>query len=1621
MEGQTNGATAMETTAHIPIAQLTPLLSTPDTRSFKAIVTLTWPYSSATGSIAFLLSEPDFRLRRTRGQVRVQFAGSSAKNVAKAGIASGDEVTLCLDGVEWIEGQNDAATPGRGVEFELKFTEKLYLQFKQQDASEVSTISIDHPAPEPEAAPIFARIPTPEPSPTLPVANGASPHHSIPLLDADEWSSPAFLKRARTSYGSLFDSDYDPFAEEDGTVPGKGRKRPKTRLSSTWRYSSRSPTPEEEDSVMEQPVVEPAPEHTPPTMADEACQTVGLEVGVAAETLADFARQATNVGSTSYTQSNGLQLPEGGQPNGAVQDVEPAVMQPLMQPPRIQTQQPELSPDQPVDFNHEAPSSPRLHPIPSDSLPLVSPLVSHTYGLNFGQPRPVTPDAPLDNHLSIPNGTALADDEDDIYGASPVGRCGDISSHGFNGFQAPAGSQGAEFPAVAGYAIEDQYGHWQNANAQLSRSASPPKPDDYYHEGAPPEQSYADQEPEEYEHGLPISPHGTSQYPELHAELPGAVQYPEIPEENGVLDNQNASYPLPHPHLSRLSRSQSAQSPVVDLTENSDEEEQDEGEVDEGSLRESDAEEEHEEDELVEEYGHDDGSQPHHAQRGHYIEREHDSGDVDGSEDDAEGSQDLDEENVYYFEDEADGEDDELEQDPHNQRNLEANDSEGYDDDEGEDLEQDPRYQRAFEATNAEGYDDDGKEEGSYDEEDESYDEDEMVDEELEPAPKRAPVVIDLLSSDDEDAADTVPSGHQSAPPQVQQNPAESDHESEQSESEEDEDDESAVPYNERTEIRTRRASEYDIKPDMPIYEQDDEELLDEQDDMAQHGIDARDTKMLRRRATSVDESEEDEDSTGSESDEELMEDDSREADDGPQTPEHEETALTKSGDSPKTPSSARPVEQRVQSSGRASLFARVFNLDGANDSPSPPASVVNEDLNSQELIEQTVQSITAQLPTPDDTQLSHKVVTAESSFSSMRIEQTEDKIDGDRSEVEVEVSTMVEIISEEVMIDTTSDNVQLPFESAESKAASTGQSLEDDDVVMTEEVFETHEVVESAVTTENDDTFMIEAAIEDTMEEEEKTEFDDIAQNNESIMSKAQAENSVASKIDESLQNAETITEEITEMEEDEEDAAVVASDSAGESVEIAEETKSAEQPEPGFSESAVEYLAKAIKSNEIDEPIREEMAPEPAHQQNTHVEVVIEEPASEPIQEQNTHVEVVVEEPEFTKDHPRRSHRNVNEAPGGVDRVSEKESEVDGSIPEESEEPGDSVQEHVEVVVEQPKFTAKHPRRSHRRANESFSDPAEHSEKDEADGSVLEEPGPDSVEENHEVSTDEPKFTVDHPRRSHRRAKSTTSTSKTEEDARPATPVKSRVVIEPVPETNEETSPMVIVDSQSTPKGQDASIELALARTPKGHDASIELALSSLESPSKQAHDLRKPPVADVKLRLSRNLRTELSEFTSLKVIRYHLNQKLDILAIATTTPPEPQRAKGGPRQYQITFNITDPSIAPSGVAEVQVFRPYSNALPTIEAGDGILLRNFQVTSTKKGFGLRSTQEEGSSWAVFKDSSEEPEIRGPPVEFGDGEKNHIIAMKAWYSTLDDVSKAKISRANGDKAAARR
>lgn len=115
----------------LPIAQLEPSINR-STSLIRGVVTLVWPYSSSTNSISVLLVEPDFRLRRNKGQVRITFRGSSAKAVARSGLNSGDGLVLGLEGVEWIKDEGVIKTPGRGVDWELRFGGRVILQVREQ-------------------------------------------------------------------------------------------------------------------------------------------------------------------------------------------------------------------------------------------------------------------------------------------------------------------------------------------------------------------------------------------------------------------------------------------------------------------------------------------------------------------------------------------------------------------------------------------------------------------------------------------------------------------------------------------------------------------------------------------------------------------------------------------------------------------------------------------------------------------------------------------------------------------------------------------------------------------------------------------------------------------------------------------------------------------------------------------------------------------------------------------------------------------------------------------------------------------------------------------------------------------------------------------------------------------------------------------------------------------------------------------------------------------------------------------------------------------------------------------------------------------------------------------------
>ncbi len=125
------GAPAPASDSFIPIAELQPSCSS--AKAIRSVVALLWPYSASNKSITLLLVEPDFRLRRNKGQVRVEFHGSSAKEVASSGICIGDEVVLSLESGGWEREEAGLRTPGTGVDWKLSFGEKLSMQVCYRD------------------------------------------------------------------------------------------------------------------------------------------------------------------------------------------------------------------------------------------------------------------------------------------------------------------------------------------------------------------------------------------------------------------------------------------------------------------------------------------------------------------------------------------------------------------------------------------------------------------------------------------------------------------------------------------------------------------------------------------------------------------------------------------------------------------------------------------------------------------------------------------------------------------------------------------------------------------------------------------------------------------------------------------------------------------------------------------------------------------------------------------------------------------------------------------------------------------------------------------------------------------------------------------------------------------------------------------------------------------------------------------------------------------------------------------------------------------------------------------------------------------------------------------------
>lgn len=215
----------------IHIAELNPELPARASKQFKAAVTLIWPYSSSQRQFALLLAEPDFRLRRKKGQVRARFSGSSAKALATTGVGIGDEVVLSLRDAQFVQ-EGTVSTPGRSIDWELEYTQNLSVQVFR-DGTEIANLELIDAAPTP--------------APRSPVRRQTN----IVPSPSQQWSSPAFLKRVRLSDGPFFEAPYDPLADENAEGHDKKRQRKSYCDWKAWTYSARTPSPEKGDVGVE--------------------------------------------------------------------------------------------------------------------------------------------------------------------------------------------------------------------------------------------------------------------------------------------------------------------------------------------------------------------------------------------------------------------------------------------------------------------------------------------------------------------------------------------------------------------------------------------------------------------------------------------------------------------------------------------------------------------------------------------------------------------------------------------------------------------------------------------------------------------------------------------------------------------------------------------------------------------------------------------------------------------------------------------------------------------------------------------------------------------------------------------------------------------------------------------------------------------------------------------------------------------------------------------------------------------------------------------------------------------------------------------------------------------------
>ncbi|EXJ93457.1 hypothetical protein A1O1_01849 [Capronia coronata CBS 617.96] len=381
---------AFEPSASLAIAHLSPSSAGPSSY-IAANVALVWPYSSSTRSLALLLADPDVRLRKQKGQVKVVFRDGAAKAIAETKVGIGDSIWLSLHGCDWKETSQTLSTPGEKIDWDLEFRDRVLFQIA---GDQVDRATVDYTGHELDShLQNGATTPSDRPEAARTQVNGlVRPEQSTIRVQLTPFKSAR-----KYSSGTFIDASLDPFAEDDGYVLGKGRKRTKfARHSGAWSLLD-SESAEEDSSNTENASrnAEALLLVTPPQRAelngvsDGASPTRDKEEGLG---------EASTVSQDSMPLSPILQPPdhkegEPPSPQPAAEEKElytkptSIVMGPPQTPLRIVPLEASSGNNhevqEPDEDESSAATTPRLLPLASPGLPLVSPLIRRS-GVELG-------------------------------------------------------------------------------------------------------------------------------------------------------------------------------------------------------------------------------------------------------------------------------------------------------------------------------------------------------------------------------------------------------------------------------------------------------------------------------------------------------------------------------------------------------------------------------------------------------------------------------------------------------------------------------------------------------------------------------------------------------------------------------------------------------------------------------------------------------------------------------------------------------------------------------------------------------------------------------------------------------------------------------------------------------------------------------------------------------------------------------------------------------------------------------------------------------------------------------------------------------------------------------------